>query len=64
MWMIPLHLQVNQNTWYDDDSLISIYYVISLTDATSHGKCTVEPVLSDHSKIDKTKIIMTNGSLI
>ena len=25
---------------------------------------TVKPVLSGHSKIDKTKILMTNGSLI
>ena len=25
---------------------------------------TVKPVLSSHSKIDKTKILMTNGSLI
>ena len=26
--------------------------------------CTVKPVLSDHSKIEKTKILMTNGSLM
>ena len=25
---------------------------------------TVKPALSDHSKIDKTKILMTNGSLM
>ena len=25
---------------------------------------TVNPVLSDHSKLDKTKILMTNGSLM
>ena len=25
---------------------------------------TVKPVLTGHSKIDKTKILMTNGSLI
>ena len=25
---------------------------------------TVKPVLSGHSKIDKTKILMTNGSLM
>ena len=25
---------------------------------------TVEPVLSSHSKIDKTKILMTDGSLM
>ena len=27
-------------------------------------KITVEPVLSGHSKIDKTRILMTNGSLM
>ena len=26
--------------------------------------CTVKPVLNGHSKIDKTKILMTNGSLM
>ena len=26
--------------------------------------CTVKPVLSGHSKIDKTKILVTNGSLM
>ena len=26
--------------------------------------CTVKHVLSGHSKIDKTKILMTNGSLL
>ena len=25
---------------------------------------TVKPVLSGHSKIDKTKVLMTNGSLM
>ena len=29
-----------------------------------HWVCTVKPVLSSHSKIDKTKILMTNGSLM
>ena len=26
--------------------------------------CTVKPALSGHSKIDKTKILITNGSLV
>ena len=26
--------------------------------------CTVKPVLSSHSKIDKTKVLKTNGSLM
>ena len=26
--------------------------------------CTVKPVLSGHSKIEKTNVIMTNGSLM
>ena len=32
--------------------------------AISRGRCTVKPVLSGHSKIDKTKNLMTNGSLM
>ena len=27
-------------------------------------QCTVKPVLSGHSKIDKTKSLLTNGSLM
>ena len=30
----------------------------------NQGQNTVKPVLSGHSKIDKTKILMTNGSLM
>ena len=29
-----------------------------------HFKITVKPVLSGHSKIDKTKVLKTNGSLM
>ena len=29
-----------------------------------NNKNTVKPVLSEHSKIDKTNILMTNGSLM
>ena len=29
-----------------------------------YGLCTVKPVWSGHSKIEKTKILMTNGSLM
>ena len=35
-----------------DPLLVTIYW------------CTVKPVLSGHSKIDKTKILMANGSFI
>ena len=28
------------------------------------NQCTVKPVLSGHSKIDKTQMLMTNGSLM
>ena len=31
---------------------------------SSSRRNTVKPVLSGHSKIDKTKILMTNGSLM
>ena len=30
----------------------------------SPGSYTVKPVLSDHSKIDEIKVLMTNGSLM
>ena len=30
----------------------------------SYGEVTVKPVLNGHSKIDKTKILMTSGSLL
>ena len=33
-------------------------------EALSQVLRTVKPVLSRHSKIDKTKILMTNGSLM
>ena len=29
-----------------------------------HTVCTVKPVLSNHSKMDKTKVLMTNGNLM
>ena len=28
------------------------------------NSCTVDPVLNGHSKIDKTKVLKTNGSLM
>ena len=31
---------------------------------SSMKACTVKPVLSGHSKIDKTKVLKTNGSLM
>ena len=30
----------------------------------AHDNCTVKPVLSGHLKIDKTKVVMENGSLM
>ena len=38
-------------------SLILVFALRTLT-------CIVKPVLNGHSKIDKTKIFMTNGSLM
>ena len=47
-------MQVTQQTWLD-----------SVKNEMCHFfKTTVKPVLSGHSKIDKTKILMTNGSLM
>ena len=34
------------------------------TQTNKQNSCTVKPVLSGHSKIDKKKILMTNDSLI
>ena len=33
-----------------------------MTGIEEEDMCTVKPVLSGHSKIDKTKILKTNGS--
>ena len=43
-----------------DTRLISSY----IGKSHSEIQYTVNPVLSGHSKIDKTKILMTNGSLM
>ena len=42
------------------------WFPIKQADKPVHNKtynleCTVKPVLSDHSKIDKTKVLMENG---
>ena len=37
---------------------VSLFY-----ESIRQGK-TVKPILSSHSKIDKTKILLTNGSLM
>ena len=41
-----------------------VYPVCSfvIADIVSHIKITVKPVLSSHSKIDKIKVLKTNGS--
>ena len=46
--------------WYIVAPLPSIYAM----DHPDFIACTVKPVLSAHSKIDKTKILMANGSLM
>ena len=45
---------------------LSVLFVIIVTYAASSiaYQKTVKPVLSEHSKIDKTMILMTNGSLM
>ena len=42
----------------------SIHTCISMIISNMVNKFTVKPVLSGHSKIDKTKILITNGSLM
>ena len=49
-------------TWFQfiqDKLEISVYLSLD-----KYKESTVKPVLSDHSKIDKTKVLMTNGSLM
>ena len=56
-----LHVQAD-NPWYN-------YYVVNLGINTiklehSFRTCTVKPVFSGHSKIDRTKVLMANFSLM
>ena len=37
---------------------------VQWTTRTDEDYTTVKPVLSSHSKIDKTKVLMANGSLM
>ena len=46
------------------NSMITLHTVKNLIIQTLIVRNTVKPVLSSHSKIDKTKILMTNGSLM
>ena len=41
-----------------------IFTIVGYLLLTINLKTTVKPVYSGHSKIDKTKILMTNGSLM
>ena len=43
---------------------VRILCLVNDTDPCLKVKFTVKPVLSGHSKIDKTMILMTNGSLM
>ena len=52
-----------------DVTLIAIFYDTTLTIEQQHHRInreinTVKPVLSGHSKMDKTKVLKTNGSLM
>ena len=47
------------------DGIISSFVcIIKLSISYDITPCTVKPVLSGHSKIDKTNILMTDGSLM
>ena len=47
-----------------NQSDIFLFVEINMTWTTTCNNGTVKPVLSDHSKKDKTKILMTNGNLM
>ena len=51
---------------FHDKLLLSVTETPSSNNAQTclRKKCTVKPVLSSHSKIEKTKMIMTNGILM
>ena len=60
------YLRMERDEW---SSLKIIIFTINLVRIFLHGItntscCTVKPVLSGHSKIDKTKISIINGSLM
>ena len=50
-------------TIIDTDDLLLLALKKNINEASSEIKCTVKPVYNDHSKIDETKIFMTDGSL-
>ena len=45
----------------ENNKLLLCYVMIKIFEKI---KCTVKPVLISHPKIDNTKILMTNGSLM
>ena len=48
--------------WY---LIVSIPDLCPLSDFNSESDtCTVKPVLSDHTKIDKTKVLKSNGNVM
>ena len=49
--------------WYES-KLFTIVISLMIKVAPGRKRVTVKPVLRGHSKIDKTRILMTNGSLM
>ena len=54
---LPDVLKLGQN-------LKMLIFIVTIRLRLDLAECTVKPVLSGHSKIDKTKVLMTNGSLM
>ena len=49
---------------HPNGKLKHLYFIIELNRLFSVCPCTVNPALSGHSKIDKTKILKTHRSLM
>ena len=57
---ILVHVVLCPGIWYKEVKISGLSEKMIIY----NNKITVKPVLSGHSKIDKTKILMTNGSLM
>ena len=64
--MCSMHHELKvRNSFKQSKNQLNRYHnQITQTGKTCANKNTVKPVLSGHSKIDQTKILMTNGSLM
>ena len=63
LWLAPMLIQLTSLIVFSIEHTYRLDRFTTLTPGYTILS-TVKPVLSSHSKIDKTKILMTNGSLM